>query len=358
MMARKDLAFVTVGDEQTPSTRHRILVYRPFLDRENVSCSVYLRRPARTPLSRFSPLNLARKAGFLLTALLAAPRHRAVYLQKVVPPCFYTRLLLLFNNNLIFDFDDALYEELGHHRTYMKRFTFLLTRARLVVTGSDEQRNYAARYNPHCEMLPPVMSREEFPPVPPGAEKPAGDTVTIGWIGVQGSLKYLQVIREVLRYLFAEHPHLKFRIICSEMVDFPELGDRVEFCPWSLKSYLRDMQGFDIAVSPLTSDGYSLAKGGRVSVLNSLGLGIPVVISPGGGLEHHLTDGVNGFLAASREQWHDKLNRLINDPQARRRIGLAGFQLANQKFFSDCTFPKFLGMISRVIHNGCPRDKS
>jgi glycosyltransferase involved in cell wall biosynthesis len=347
-MAKKDIAFVTVGDDLTPSTRHRILVYRPFLDRENISWSVHLRTPSRTRVAQFPPISLARKAYFLLTTLLVAPRHRAVYLQKVIPPLFYTRVLLLLIKNLIFDFDDALYEELAHDRAFMKRFTFLLTRAKLVLTGSLKQREYAALYNPHCEMLPPVMSREEFPEIV-GKEK-RQETVTIGWIGGAGSLKYLQVIRKVLRDLFAEHSYLKLRIISSKNADFPELGDRVEFCRWSLQDYIKDMRKFDIAVSPLTADEYSHAKGGRVSVLNSLGLGIPVVISPGGGLEYHIQDDVNGFLAVSPADWHDKINRLIKDPQTRKRIGIAGFKLANQKFFSDCTFPKFHKLISSVIH--------
>jgi glycosyltransferase involved in cell wall biosynthesis len=224
----------------------------------------------------------------------------------------------------------------------------VVSRSKFVLTGGRRQMEYAQRFNPRCAWLPPVLTRAEFDGVRPDEHRRPG-IVTIGWIGTSPNLKLLQVIEPALVRLCREFPHMRLRIICNAPLSMTSIQDRIEFCPWSLPTYLRDMAGFDVAVSPLTPDEYSMAKGGRVSVLNSLALGVPVVISPGGGLEDHITDGVTGFLATSESEWYEKLRSLVVEPQLRQRIGAAGRELANGRFFSDCTFGRFYEIVRSVL---------
>ena len=45
-----------------------------------------------------------------------------------------------------------------------------------------------------------------------------------------------------------------------------------------------------------------------------------------------IDDGVNGFLAGSRQEWEQKLGRLIEDRTLRERIGRAGLETVSRDF--------------------------
>ena len=52
-----------------------------------------------------------------------------------------------------------------------------------------------------------------------------------------------------------------------------------------------------------------------------MALEIPTIMSPVGVNSEIIHDGVNGYLAWEVSEWVDKLERLINDPDVRLRIG-------------------------------------
>jgi glycosyltransferase involved in cell wall biosynthesis len=52
--------------------------------------------------------------------------------------------------------------------------------------------------------------------------------------------------------------------------------------------------------------------------------GVPVVASAVGVNREIIQDGVNGFLASTEDEFVEKLQRLLTDPDLRRRIAEAG----------------------------------
>lgn len=55
-----------------------------------------------------------------------------------------------------------------------------------------------------------------------------------------------------------------------------------------------------------------------------MSLGIPAVLSPVGVNREIIRDGENGFLAATVEEWVDKLSLLIENESLREQLGQAG----------------------------------
>jgi len=63
-----------------------------------------------------------------------------------------------------------------------------------------------------------------------------------------------------------------------------------------------------------------------------------------------IQDGINGFLAASEQEWCDKLVLLLKNPDLRREIGLAGRKTVEERYSLDVNAPKLL----QALHDICP----
>jgi glycosyltransferase involved in cell wall biosynthesis len=84
--------------------------------------------------------------------------------------------------------------------------------------------------------------------------------------------------------------------------------------------------------------------------------GIPVVCSPVGQCVDLINDGVNGFLADSRQEWEQKLGRLIEDRDLRERVGRAGLETVRRDFSLERGFSALRGVLEQAAEDGSRRD--
>ena len=112
-----------------------------------------------------------------------------------------------------------------------------------------------------------------------------------------------------------------------------------------LTTDLSAVASFDLAVSPLASDAWSQARGGRVSVLLSLAAGVPVVAAPGGGLEELIAESGSGspglLFARDGSEWIAQIGRLLSDPDERARRAAAARALIDRSIWADVQYPRF-----------------
>jgi len=69
--------------------------------------------------------------------------------------------------------------------------------------------------------------------------------------------------------------------------------------------------------------------------------GVPVVASPVGVNREIIQDGVNGFLAATPDEWVTKLERLLADPELRTRFADAGRRTVEERYSLRVHAPRF-----------------
>jgi len=79
-----------------------------------------------------------------------------------------------------------------------------------------------------------------------------------------------------------------------------------------------------------------------------MAVGVPVIASEVGVNREIIEDGVNGFLAASEQEWCDKLSLLLKNPELRREIGLAGRKTVEERYSLDVNAPKLLQSLQDV----------
>jgi len=74
--------------------------------------------------------------------------------------------------------------------------------------------------------------------------------------------------------------------------------------------------------------------------------GLPVVSSRVGYNKDIVVNGENGFLVSTTEEWIEALERLIEDAELRRRIGLAARETIRKECSLEALAPRFLSAVA------------
>ena len=93
----------------------------------------------------------------------------------------------------------------------------------------------------------------------------------------------------------------------------------------------------DVPAQLAASDVFALwsnSEGMPMSVVEAMAVGLPIVASAVGGIPELVEDDVTGLLLAAGDEaaLSTALNRLLKDPELRRRLGAAGRERAVERF--------------------------
>jgi glycosyltransferase involved in cell wall biosynthesis len=171
-----------------------------------------------------------------------------------------------------------------------------------------------------------------------------GRTVILGWTGLKDNLGYMEIIAKVLRELAARHD-LKLEVASG--ADYHLEGVRVENRRWTIEHEFDYLEDADIGLMPLKDTPRARGKC-AFKALQYMGVGTPVVISPVGMNADVIEDGVTGFLADTPEEWRQKLEALITQPELRERMGRAAREMVLGRYSHEANYPKFKQMLETV----------
>jgi glycosyltransferase involved in cell wall biosynthesis len=256
-----------------------------------------------------------------------------VVLHQIKLSAIEARLFGALTKRRIFDVDDAIYvrkphrlgEPVGDSRWRRKKFAATCRWVDVVAAGNDVLAGVARPAARAVEILPTSIDVSCYQPAAAGAAGPP----TIVWIGSPENLIYLEMIRPALARLTARHRALKVRVICSAFPAWPEIN--VESVVWSEATEAAALAAAHIGIMPLTDDEWSRGKC-AFKLLQYMAASLPCVASPVGANTEAVIDGVNGFHAATVQDWESRLERLIISPELRARFGAAGRMHVEQRY--------------------------
>jgi glycosyltransferase involved in cell wall biosynthesis len=325
--------------EEGAGCRFRVVQYIPSLEAAGFDVTLSTLYTRDFFRSVYRPGGYAAKAaGFALLAArhLASLVHVSNYdvillYREVLPigPAIVERLLGSRRlPPIVFDFDDAIFlpsvsdaNRLIATLKVPQKVSTIIRASDRVIAGNEYLATYARRFNPHVVVIPTSVDTERLKPRAGWpAAAPTGDPI-VGWIGSPTTSAYLRLLERVMPRVAARH---RFRLRVSgadRAVQFP--GVNTENIEWALDREVDLFNTCDIGIYPLADDEWARGKCG-FKAIQFMAAGVPVVAAAVGVNREIIEDGVNGFLAATEDEWVQKLGRLVEDAALRRRFAEAG----------------------------------
>ena len=264
-------------------------------------------------------------------------------------PPWFERKISRSGVPMIFDFDDAIFVSYkspsNGYLSYLKFAGKTAEICRLsthIMAGNEFLADYARETNKNVTIIPTTIDTDKYALVERAYEP---ENLTIGWSGSFSTVQHLDTIRELLQEL-AKTEQFHLRVIGTAAYDLP--GVKVEAIQWRSETELDDLRRIDIGLMPLPDDNWSKGKCG-LKALQYMALGIPTICSPVGVNSTIIKDGENGFLAESREEWIEKIKRLIHSPELRQKLGYAGRETVEREYSAKVVAPTVLEVFRSAV---------
>jgi glycosyltransferase involved in cell wall biosynthesis len=323
-------ALALLSKYNLPSSRLRIRDMVSLLRKNNIDLKV---EPFAKNFQRFFQIISLSKYDVVIIQKKTSLRAIELYLIKK------------FSRKIIYDFDDAcMFHELEHSKplkgkNFMK-FLNTINIADAVVAGNDFLRSFCIYNTPKVYKLPtPVDTQKYFP-----SKSQHKKLVTLGWIGVSGSMRHLYNLQPVFKELSKKY---KFELLVISNQDFICKGITVRNIHWELDRENEYLNLIDIGLMPLDDSiwtngkcGYKLVQYGAV--------GIPSVASSVGINKEIILDGKTGYLASNKDAWIESLVLLIKNADLRKTMGSAARKHI-AKNFSLSVYAEQYAMVMKSI---------
>lgn len=255
--------------------------------------------------------------------------------REVVPigsSFFEWFLVKILRKKIIFDFDDAIWlpniSTQNKNHEWLKNYSKtkkIISLSTTVIVGNNYLKKYALNYNKHVVVIPTTINTNYHLP-----NKSNLKSICIGWTGSKTTVKYFEQIIPVLKKIKAKYGNqVYFKLIGDD--NFSESNLNLKGSAWKLESEISDLQEFDIGIMPLPDDEWAKGKCGFKG-LQYMALEIPAILSPVGVNSEIISDGINGFLASSDEEWFNKLSLLIDSEKLRKELSVLGRQTVLDKY--------------------------
>ncbi|MDY6793026.1 MAG: glycosyltransferase family 4 protein [Thermodesulfobacteriota bacterium] len=331
----KQLAFLMHKSFQG---RFRVKEFIPFFKKHGVE--VELVRVSEDMISRYR--NFKHLSNF----------DMVIVQRKLLSPIdlFFVRH---FAKKMIFDFDDAIMyrsSRHGNHHSWskMKKFKAMMIAVDGVIAGNTYLKNEAAKFiSPEkIYVIPTIVDLKEYSIKNYDTTK---KDFIIGWIGTSGNLHYLKSIAPALEKLNKKYKNIKLKIVCDRFFDLNNIEVIKKI--WRPEDVEQDLKSFDVGVMPIKDDLWARGKCG-LKVVQYLAAGVPAVVSPVGLNKDLAIPDKTGFWANDIEDWTDKISQLVDHPNKRMKMGLAGRKLVQDKYSLQTQAPRYLAILKKITSGG------
>lgn len=279
-----------------------------------------------------------------------------VYCHMYVTPLggsFFERLTRRLAKRLVFDIEDNVLIKLDRSgdpnpllslARSTEKMRYLIRNADHVITSSPFLNEICLEINRRraCTYISSSVDTDRF--VPANSYSNEG-TVVVGWTGSFSTRIYLDLLRPVFQSL-AKRRRFRLRVIGNFDYELP--GVDVEVVRWSAEREVEDLQSIDIGVYPLPADEWVTGKSG-LKAIQYMAFGLPCVATEVGTTPLIIRHGENGLLVRSHEEWEAALERLIDDPALRRRLGKQARKDALARYSTKAVAADYRSVLESVM---------
>lgn len=357
----KVLALVPYPIGRAPGQRYRIEQWAPYLVEHGVEVEFASFASAELAAILYRPGLLVTKTRLMIKASLArvrdawASRRFDVVLvhreASLAGPAWAERLAKRRRSALVYDFDDAVWvpylSPTNRYLSYLKfpgKTRAICRMASLVLAGNENLAEWARQYSPNVHVVPSTVSLREYQ-VRPGS---TSEVPVIGWTGSHSSAQYLRLLEVPLARLRRQRP---FRLVLVGVSGLSMRGIAVECRPWNATTEAQDLWDFDVGIMPLPDEAWARGKCG-MKAIQYMAVGVPAVVSPVGANRTIVRDGVDGYHAATDDDWVDRLERLLADAELRQRLGRAARASVELSYSAETQAPRVAALMKALMEPG------
>tara|TARA_Y100000590_G_scaffold470346_1_gene663988 strand:- start:6334 stop:7332 length:999 start_codon:yes stop_codon:yes gene_type:complete len=227
-------------------------------------------------------------------------------------------------SKIIFDFDDSIWlpnvsegnKKLGFLKNSNKTKDIIKV-SNMVLAGNSYLADYALQFNSNVKVFPTTIDTDQYIRNHNPTEK-----ICIGWSGSVSTIQHFEHALPVLKKINKKYANrVIFKVIGDGSYENKELG--ITGSEWHLESEVRELSSFDIGIMPLPNNEWTRGKCG-LKGLQYMALETATVMSPVGVNCEIVSNGENGFLADSVDDWVEKLSRLIESANLRNKFAREG----------------------------------
>ncbi len=231
-------------------------------------------------------------------------------------------------------------------------FAALLKDADAVVSVSNGLRSHALKSAPvPIEVVPNAIDLSVFrPPL----NKPPSNIIRLLYVGRLVASKTPEVLIEAID-LLKQQETLPFvlelvgdgaqRSLLEQMIIQRGLSKQVVFSGWvGHPALIEHYRQADIFVTATTWEGMPN------TVLEAMACGLPIVGTSAPGMDQLVGDGKNGYLVPLKDPaaLADRLQRLMDNPYERARMGKESRKIAERQFAWDVIAAQYVEIYQRV----------
>jgi glycosyltransferase involved in cell wall biosynthesis len=353
------IAFFLEG-ERVPSSRFRVEQFQNLLTQDGVLFKNFYTRPTKYLYYPAAVRNTVLEPAWAIGGLawVVAQRvwqiafqlrpYQTIFLQRDllyrVSVPFLEGLLFACaslgkKKRIVFDIDDAIFLGKGgvSSPALQRKIDFITDRCDLVIAGNQYLVDQLSKHE-KTVVIPTTIPTDRY--VERTKRTPSSLPV-IGWTGVASNLPYIAELERVLNAL-SKRFEFEVHIVCQGGVPSPfrEAQFPVTMIAWSPETETSALQNFDIGIMPLQSDEWAKGKCG-FKLLQYMAVGLASVASPVGVNKDIISDGTNGLLASSHEDWESCLERLLGSTNLCQQLGSAGVATVRSSYCRDIWYPRW-----------------
>ena len=271
---------------------------------------------------------------------------------------------LLKKNRVIFDMDDWDMREnpvyyFGFYPSSKAEYLtkMIAKHSNVCIAASRYLLDYLSRLNKNTHYIPTGVDMHRFNY---RLNKPNNGNIVFSWVGTLYHKEMFENINFIIQSFFRlckKYAQIRLEIVgagkyFSNLVKLldtqPEAKNKIIIKQWiepdQMPAYL---SGVDIGLLPLIQNSkFNLAKS-PTKLFEYMAMAKPVVASSNGEVKNIITNGENGCLADSSEEFTVMMEQLIKDATLREVIGLNALYTVEKNYSLDVLGKKLFKIVSR-----------
>ncbi len=251
-------------------------------------------------------------------SLLLYNNYGNLFFEKLLKAAHPNRLLDIDDDTLVVEAKKNVFSRImcERHDHFYRSFQYYNG----FITGSNYLKELVLEKRDQQEtcilVVPTCVDYDKYPTKVYSETSP----LVFGWIGGNHNLYQLKSIIPALNTLY-ETQNFELRVIAGvTSYDF-NAKFPVHFIPFDLNTEVEELKKIDIGLMPLEDSITTRGKCG-FKLIQYMGLGIPGIASAITVNTEIITDGENGWLVNTPEEWLDKLKTICDERSRLGQIGL------------------------------------